>query len=124
MIEQPASEYMSNDEVHYKLLKLLNEEPDLSQRQLAERLDISLGKTNYCLKALIEKGLLKAGNFKNNPDKRAYVYLLTPKGVKVKAKAAIQFLKRKQEEYECLKLEIEQLKKELEAQPITVESQD
>ncbi|MEW5755432.1 MAG: MarR family EPS-associated transcriptional regulator [Pseudomonadota bacterium] len=104
---------MSNEEVHYKLLKVLHDEPDLSQRELAKRLGISVGKTNYCLKALAEKGLIKAGNFKNNPDKRAYVYLLTPQGVKAKAKATVEFLKRKQTEYEALKREISQLKREV-----------
>lgn len=103
---------MSTEEVHYRLLKLLHDEPDLSQRELAKRLGISVGKTNYCIKALAEKGLIKAGNFKNSPDKRAYVYLLTPQGVKAKAKATLQFLKRKQAEYEALKREISQLKRE------------
>ncbi len=104
---------MSNEDVHYKLLKLLHDESDLSQRELAKRLGISVGKTNYCIKALAEKGLIKAGNFKNSPDKRAYVYLLTPQGVKAKAKATLEFLKRKQAEYEALKREITQLKQEV-----------
>lgn len=103
---------MSHEEVHYKLLKLLHDEPELSQRELAKRLGISVGKINYCLKALAEKGLIKAGNFKNSPDKRAYVYLLTPQGVKAKAKATLEFLRRKQAEYEALKKEISQLKRE------------
>jgi len=86
----------------------------MSQRQLASELGISLGKTNYCLKALIDKGLLKAGNFRRNPNKLQYGYLLTPKGFEEKAKATLRFLKKKQQEYEQLQREIEMLREEVE----------
>ena len=96
-----------------KVLRHLEDNPEVSQRELAEVLGVSLGKTNYCLKALINKGLVKANNFKNNANKRAYLYVLTPKGIETKARVSVSFLKRKMEEYEALKLEIDQLKAEI-----------
>jgi EPS-associated MarR family transcriptional regulator len=103
----------NHQETHLKVLRHLEENPNVTQRQLAEELGISLGKTNYCLKALINKGLIKAKNFKNSHNKRAYLYILTPKGIETKAKISVRFLQRKIEEYEALKTEIEQLKTEL-----------
>jgi hypothetical protein len=100
-------------EIHLKLLKLLEENPALSQRQLAERLGISLGKTNYCLKALKDKGLVKWGNFSNNPNKLQYMHLLTPKGISQKLSLTLHFLERKQAEYESLKKEIASLQAEI-----------
>jgi EPS-associated MarR family transcriptional regulator len=100
-------------EIHLKVLRHLEENPEVSQRELAELLGVSLGKTNYCLKALINKGLVKAKNFKNNANKRAYLYILTPKGIETKTKISVQFLKRKIIEYEALNKEIQQLKSEL-----------
>ena len=100
-------------EIHLKVLRHLEDNPEVSQRELAEVLGVSLGKTNYCLKALINKGLVKANNFKNNANKRAYLYVLTPKGIETKARVSVSFLKRKMEEYEALKLEIDQLKAEI-----------
>jgi EPS-associated MarR family transcriptional regulator len=100
-------------EIDLKLLKLLEENPALSQRQLAIRLGISLGKTNYCLKALKEKGLVKWGNFSKNPHKLQYAHLLTPKGISQKLSLTIHFLERKQAEYEQLKLEIASLQAEI-----------
>jgi EPS-associated MarR family transcriptional regulator len=100
-------------EIHLKVLRHLEENPEVSQRELAEVLGVSLGKTNYCLKALINKGLIKASNFKNNANKRAYLYVLTPKGIETKARVSVRFLRRKIEEYDALKLEIEQLKAEV-----------
>jgi EPS-associated MarR family transcriptional regulator len=97
---------------HYKVLKILEQNPQVSQRELANELGVSLGKANYCLKALIEKGLVKANNFKNSSNKLAYFYVLTPSGIEAKAKISIQFLQRKMEEYEALGAEIEQLKRE------------
>lgn len=101
------------EEIRYKLLKILSENPDVSQRALAEVLGISLGKTNYCLTALKEKGWIKAKNFKNSPSKRGYLYVLTPKGIEEKAKVTARFFKRKMEEYELLKQEIEVLRQEV-----------
>lgn len=98
-----------SDEIHYRLLNLLEEHPQASQRQLAEALGISLGKTNYCVRALLEKGWIKANNFKNSQNKLAYAYLLTPSGIDAKARITARFLKRKIAEYEALKTEIEQL---------------
>jgi len=105
---------MLSDEYRYKILKELQSNPDLSQRELAKRLGISLGKTNFCLKALIEKGLVKAGNFKRSDDKAKYLYLLTPKGIEDKALLTHQFLQRKLKEHEELALEIESLREEVE----------
>ena len=94
-------------DVHFRVLHLLEEEPRLTQRELAKKLGISLGGVNYCLKALIEVGHIKVGNFKKNPDKSVYLYLLTPKGIAEKASLAAGFLRRKLEEYQALKKEIE-----------------
>jgi EPS-associated MarR family transcriptional regulator len=94
-------------DVHFRLLNILDEEPRLTQRELAERLGISLGGVNYCLKSLINIGHIKAGNFKNSSDKSAYLYLLTPKGIAEKASLTAGFLKRKMAEYHALKKEIE-----------------
>ena len=103
----------NTQETHLKVLRHLEDNPNITQRELAETLGISLGKTNYCMKALINKGLIKAKNFKNNANKRAYLYILTPKGIETKTKISINFLQRKIQEYEALSLEIEQLKTEL-----------
>ena len=102
-----------NEENRYKLLKLLHENPEMNQRQIASELGLSLGKVNFCLKALIEKGLVKVGNFSRSPNKKAYAYLLTLNGMEEKAKVTFNFLERKQNEYESLKAEIEDLKKEV-----------
>jgi EPS-associated MarR family transcriptional regulator len=97
------------EETHYKVLKILEQNPQVSQRELG----VSLGKANYCLKALIEKGLVKANNFKNSANKRAYIYVLTPRGIDAKAKISVRFLQRKLDEYEALRAEIEELQSEL-----------
>lgn len=103
---------MLTDEYGYKILKELQQSPDVSQRELAKRLGISLGKTNFCIKALIEKGLVKAGNFKRSSDKSKYLYLLTPKGIEERVSLTHQFLRRKLDEHEALTREIEGLRKE------------
>lgn len=95
------------------MLRLLEARPELSQRDLARELGTSLGKINYCLNALIDKGLIKARNFRNSRNKLGYAYLLTPRGIDSKATIAVQFLKRKMAEYESLKIEIEQLQREV-----------
>jgi EPS-associated MarR family transcriptional regulator len=94
-------------ELKHKLLKLIQENPNLSQRDLAEELGISLGRINYCLKALIQKGYVKAKNFKNSKNKLAYAYLLTPTGFQEKAKLTLEFFEIKKREYEELKKEVE-----------------
>ena len=102
-----------DQEIHLKLLRYLEANPQVSQRELAEHLGVSLGKANYCLGALVDTGLVKARNFKNNANKRAYLYLLTPKGIKEKAQISLRFLQRKIEEHEALHAEIEELRNEL-----------
>lgn len=101
-----------DDELRYQLLKKLEQNPAMTQRELAEELGMSLGKANYCLKALIEKGWIKAGNFRRNKNKLRYAYLLTPKGLEEKARVTVAFLKRKQKEYEQLVGELETLREE------------
>ena len=99
-----------------QLLRLLETEPALSQRKLAEKLDVSLGKLNYCLKALIDVGLLKIENFSRNPSKKGYLYLLTPMGFRQKSALTLQFLNRKQREYGALQKEIDELKRDIQKQ--------
>jgi EPS-associated MarR family transcriptional regulator len=101
------------EEFHYKLLRILQENPDLNQRELAQKIGISLGKTNYCLRALIEKGWVKAASFRRSENKVAYAYFLTPHGVEEKIRATAYFLRRKLAEYEALEKEIEQLRGEV-----------
>lgn len=103
---------MLNDETRYHLLKELQSSPDMSQRELAGKLGISLGKVNYCLRALIEKGWVKAINFKSSPNKARYLYQLTPTGLEEKAQLTMRFLKIKQAEFEAMKAEINALQQE------------
>lgn len=105
---------MFDDTTSYGLLKTLEANPSLSQRDLAKRLGISLGKVNFCLNALAEKGCLKVNNFRNSDNKLAYAYLLTPHGIDEKARMTVHFLKYKVQEYERLRTEIEELKREAE----------
>lgn len=112
MPSQPPPADTLQDESLLRVMRTLEANPNLSQRELAERLDISLGKTNYCLKALLDKGLIKMQNFRNSRNKLAYAYLLTPAGVAAKTALTARFLKRKMAEYEALKQEIEELKRE------------
>lgn len=93
-------------------LRLLDASPRLTQRKIARELGVSLGKTNYCLRALLGKGFVKVQNFRNNANKRGYVYLLTPEGVAAKATLTRHFLARKREEYDELRLEVEKLQRE------------
>src|SRR5262245_27602031 len=102
----PLQVRMLNEEVRYKLLTLLEPNPRLSQREVARELGISLGKVNYCLKALVDKGWIKAANFKNSKNKTAYMYLLTPRGIEEKARVTARFLQIKMREYEALRDEI------------------
>lgn len=104
---------MLTDEYRYKLLSKINDNPHLSQRELASELGISLGKVNFCLKALVEVGLVKVDNFRNSKNKSGYLYLLTPKGIEQKAKVTKKFLMAKIEEHGALVKEIEELQKEV-----------
>jgi EPS-associated MarR family transcriptional regulator len=101
-----------NDETRYRILKLLEADPQASQRRIADELGISLGRVNYCLQALIKKGLVKANNFRNSANKRAYLYLLTPRGIEERARVTARFLRVKLDEYEILKRELEELQRE------------
>ena len=94
-------------------MRLLENNPNLSQRELAEALGVSLGATNYCLKALVDKGWVKLENFQRNPNKLGYLYILTPQGLSAKTALTARFLKRKLAEYESLKAEIEALQAEV-----------
>lgn len=105
------------DEAHYRLLRLIEAKPSLTQRELAQEMGVSLGKVNYCVNALIEKGWIKARNFRNSNNKLAYAYLLTPGGIEQKAAITIDFLRRKVAEYESLKEEIDQLRREVDQRP-------
>jgi EPS-associated MarR family transcriptional regulator len=98
------------NETHLKILRLLENDPQITQRVLSEKLGVSLGKVNFCLKALKEKGYLKWQNFSRNPDKSTYLYVLTPEGIVEKTKLSIYFLKKKQAEYEALKSEVDDLR--------------
>jgi len=104
------------DELQHKLFKIITQHPHTNQRELSQHLGISLGKANYCVKALIAKGWVKAQNFKNNKNKLSYAYLLTPSGIEQKASVTVSYLKRKMQEYDELKAAVEELKKEVEVQ--------
>ncbi len=113
----------NGDEI-LKLLREIKKSPALTQRELSSRLGISLGKVNFLLNALIRKGFVKAHNFKNSHNKKAYLYILTPHGLEEKAKVTYRFLKRKMEEYERLESEIRELKKEVQDLGLTEEGQE
>lgn len=108
----PEMSDITYEESHLKVLRLLESDPGLSQRDLSQVLGISLGKTNYCMRALLDKGLIKMQNFRNSENRLGYAYLLTPAGIAAKAELTRNFLKIKMQEYEALKQEIEQLRKE------------
>ena len=126
----PSRQALLQEDTHYRVLRLLHEQPDLSQRELAQRLGISLGAVHYCLKALIDKGQVKAQNFASSQHKLGYAYLLTPAGIRQKAELTGRFLQRKLREYEALQHEIEALRHEVSAhqhlaaalQPLTSEA--
>ncbi len=101
------------EDTHFRIMRILQENPDLTQRELADKLDMSVGGLNYCLNALIDKGFVKMQNFQNSKNKFKYVYLLTPKGIAQKLALTSQFLSRKIEEYEALKLEIKAIQSEV-----------
>ena len=104
---------MHKSDTEYTILKILKDNPKMTQRQMASELGLSLGKTNYVVRALVDKGWVKLSNFKRSDNKLGYIYLLTPEGLSEKAILAQNFLKRKSEEYNRLKKEIETLKNEL-----------
>lgn len=101
------------DEIQYRLLRHLAANPQATQRELARILGISLGRTNYCVRALVERGWVKVQNFRKSDNKLAYSYLLTPQGIEAKARVTMRFLKRKRAEYEALKAELAELTAEV-----------
>ena len=105
---------MNQKDIRLELLRKLESSPESTQRELSLEMGVSLGKVNYCIKKLTEKGLIKLTNFKQNPNKMGYVYLLTPRGIEEKSRLTLSFLKRKVNEYEILKKEINALKLESE----------
>ena len=105
--------------IRYRLLKLLQERPQIGQREMAREMGISLGKANYCLRALIDRGFVKAANFTANPNKKQYAYLLTPQGIEEKAQVTASFLQRKLAEFETIRHEIEQLQLEVSNHDLT-----
>ena len=105
---------MNNQDIRLDLLRKLELNPQFTQRELSREMGVSLGKVNYCIKKLTEKGWVKLTNFSHNPNKMGYAYLLTPSGVEEKTRLTFSFLKRKVVEYEILKKEIEELKLESE----------
>ena len=113
---QNLSLIMINQELEYRALKILEQQPDLTQRQLSEALGVSLGKTNYLLKSLIDVGWVKLDNFQKSDNKWGYAYLLTPTGMTEKAAITLRFLNRKKQEYNDLQLEIARLQQEVQQQ--------
>ena len=108
----PSRQAQLQEDTNFRVMRLLQDNPDLTQRELAEKLGVSVGGLNYCLKALMEKGLVKMQNFSQSKNKFGYVYILTPSGMAEKAAITHRFLQRKMAEYEALKAEIEALKAE------------
>jgi EPS-associated MarR family transcriptional regulator len=102
------------EDTYFRVMRILQDNPDLTQRELAEKLGISVGGLNYCLKALMEKGLVKMKNFTNSKNKFGYIYVLTPSGMAERAAITHRFLQRKVVEYEALRAEIETLRSEVE----------
>ena len=113
-----------NQENDMYMLRYLEQKQEVSQREIAQHLGISLGKVNYILNAFVEKGIVKAKNFKNNKNKRAYAYYLTTEGIKEKAKMTIGFFKRKNDEYDKLKIELQLLEKEVKTSQATLADTD
>ena len=103
----------TNQEIHLKVLREIEGNPEITQREMAQHLGVSLGKVNYCLKALIDRGWVKANNFRNSNNKAAYAYLLTPSGIEEKAKITVRFLKQRIRDYEQIRHEIEELEAEV-----------
>ena len=108
-------------DTHLKVLRQIEANPEITQRELAQQLGVSLGKANYCLKALIDRGWVKVNNFKNSNNKAAYAYLLTPSGIEEKSKITVRFLQQRIKDYEQIKREIAELEAEV---GIDIQSRD
>ena len=109
----PTRRAHQQEDTHFRVLRLLQENPDITQREMAEKLGVSTGGLNYCLKALIDKGWVKVQNFSQSKNKFGYIYVLTPLGIAEKVTLTGRFLSRKMREYEALRFEIEGLRREL-----------
>ena len=109
----PIRQAQLQEDTHFKIMRILHDNPDLTQRELADQLGMSVGGLNFCLKALIDKGFVKMDNFQKSKNKFKYVYLLTPQGIAEKVALTSRFLQRKMQEYEALKAEIDALKAEV-----------
>jgi len=105
--------FVLSDEFRYRILKRLEANPELSQRELAKELGVSVGKINYGLRALLDLGLIKATNFVNSRNKQAYIYVLTPKGIQAKARTAVRFFRQKLAEHEAIQRDLEELSQEV-----------
>jgi EPS-associated MarR family transcriptional regulator len=101
------------EEARFQILRLLHDNPELNQRELGERVGVSLGAVNYCLKSLVELGFVKVGNFASSQNKLGYAYVLTPSGIAEKVRLTGRFLARKKAEYEALRVEIDALSREI-----------
>ena len=116
----PSQKAKLQEDVRFRVLQLLEANPELSQRDLADAVGISTGSAHYLISALVERGLVKLGNFSANADKRRYVYIVTRKGMAEKAEITGRFLSRKREEYQALKREISELESELDGPRMTL----
>jgi EPS-associated MarR family transcriptional regulator len=105
-----------NPEINYRIFKILEANPNMTQRQMADEMRLSLGKFNYCLKALVKKGFVKIDRFTTSENKAGYMYLLTPRGIEEKSRITVAFLQRKMHEFEEIKQQIEELKQEVDLQ--------
>lgn len=114
----PTQRSHIQEDTHYRILRLLEANPDLTQREIASELGLSTGGMNYCLRALIDKGWINVQNFSESKNKFGYIYVLTPVGIAQKIALAGKFLQRKKREYESLRIEIDQLSSEIEAEPL------
>lgn len=106
------------EDVHFRVLRLIEKSPEASQREIAEALGVSLGVVNYCVKALLDKGHVKLANFKASKNKLGYVYVLTPEGLTHRAGLAVRFIERKLTEYDAIKTELEQLRTDFGIEPV------
>ncbi len=116
----PERNQPQDDDISLAILRTLERQPDISQRELATQMGVSLGKANYCLRALIEKGCVKLENFRRSNNKLAYAYILTPRGIEEKARVTRAFLRRKEAEYELIRQEIEVLRREVATEVVAV----
>lgn len=122
MIEHKPQRDAEIQDAHFRLLCLIDQHPEYSQRRLADAMGVSVGKTHYLLKALFAKGLVKAGNFSRNPNKLNYLYLLTPTGVRHRLQLTRAFLQRKEQEFELMRSEIARLRNELTSAELATDS--